>query len=315
MDFRRGKRMMKIKNFVMDHFEGSLITLVFLGAIAIAFLVHYKFSFLNFFFLPVILSGYFLGRKRAVLISFFCILLVILYLLFVQLITGNNEILSLDEIINLISWGGFLILIAAVIGGASEQRESKIANLRRAYIGVTEILFKYLECADEMKPYSLRVSLLAGKIAATVGLDRREVENIKSAALLAEAGNLLSNIHLFEEVTEFLETGPKIAESPLNDREKVMLKATVALLKEVEPLLTNFFCFYIEEADILDKNLEEVPIGSSIIALANIYDKIETNAPPFQGKEEYNSISNVMKLAGRTFHSSAVHALQLVVSV
>ncbi|MEA3421303.1 MAG: hypothetical protein U9Q97_06470, partial [Acidobacteriota bacterium] len=185
MDFRRGKRMMKIKKFVLDHFEGSLITLVFLGAIAIAFLVRYKFSFLNFFFLPVILSGYFLGRKRAVLISFFCILLVILYLLFVHLVTGSNEILSLDEIINLISWGGFLILIAAVIGGASEQRESKIANLRRAYIGVTEILFKYLECADEIKPYSLRVSLLAGKIAAAVGLDKREVENIKSAALLA----------------------------------------------------------------------------------------------------------------------------------
>lgn len=52
MDFRRGKRMMKIKNFVLDHFEGSLITLIFLGAIAIAFLVRYKFSFLNFFFLP-----------------------------------------------------------------------------------------------------------------------------------------------------------------------------------------------------------------------------------------------------------------------
>jgi len=277
--------MMKIKKFVMDHFEGSLITLVFLGAIAIAFLIHYKFSFLNFFFLPVILSGYFLGRKRAVLISFFCILLVILYIIFVQLITGNNEILSLDEIINLVSWGGFLILIAAVIGGVSEQRESKIANLRRAYVGVIEILFKYLECADEMKPYSLRVSLLAGKIAATVGLDRREVENIKSAALLAEAGSLLSNIHLFEEVTEFLETGPKITESPLNDREKVMLKSTVALLKEVEPLLTNFFYFYIEEAIYLIRIWKKFQSGAVSLLSRIFTTKLRQMRHLFRGKK------------------------------
>jgi len=306
---------MKIKKFVLDHFEGSLITLIFAGAIAIAFLVHYKFTFLNFFFLPVILSGYFLGKKRAVLISIFCILLVILYLLFLHLVSGTEGVLlSLDEIINLMTWGCFLILTAAVIGTVSEQRESKIVNLRRAYIGVTEIIFKYLECADEIKPHSLRISLLAGKIASTTGLNTREVEDIKSAALLAESGNLLSNIHLFEEVTEFLETGMKVTESAINDREKVMLKATISLLKQVEPLLTDYFYHYIEEADILDKNLDEILIGSSIIALANIYDKIETKAPPFQGKEEFGSIANIMNLAGRTFHSSAVHALQIVVS-
>jgi len=32
------------------------------GTLAIALLVHYKLSFLNFFFLPVILAGYFTRR-------------------------------------------------------------------------------------------------------------------------------------------------------------------------------------------------------------------------------------------------------------
>ena len=67
--------MIKIKKFVLKHFEASLIILILVGILAIAFLVHYKFSFLNFFFLPVILSGYFLGKRRAVLTSIFCILL------------------------------------------------------------------------------------------------------------------------------------------------------------------------------------------------------------------------------------------------
>ncbi|MDH5744760.1 MAG: hypothetical protein OEZ52_14550, partial [Candidatus Aminicenantes bacterium] len=93
--------MKKIKDFVVKHFEASLIILILIGILAIAFLVHYKFSFLNFFFLPVILSGYFLGQTRAVLTAIFCILLVILYLLFFHLLSSSGQGFSLDETINL----------------------------------------------------------------------------------------------------------------------------------------------------------------------------------------------------------------------
>jgi len=58
-----------------------IIILVILGA---GFFVHYKFILLNFFFLPVIFSGYYLGRKRALLISITCILLETLYLVFLM---------------------------------------------------------------------------------------------------------------------------------------------------------------------------------------------------------------------------------------
>jgi hypothetical protein len=75
-----------------------------------------------------------------------------------------------------------------------------LKNLQRAYIGVLEIMLKYLEVADEKRPRSLRISLLAGKIAAAAGLPTFQVENIKSAALLLEAGDLRSNIPLYEQV-------------------------------------------------------------------------------------------------------------------
>ena len=74
--------MKNVKTFFLKHFEGSLILLILVGILAIAFLVHFKFAFLNFFFLPVILAGYFLGKKEAVLISILSILLVVLYILF-----------------------------------------------------------------------------------------------------------------------------------------------------------------------------------------------------------------------------------------
>jgi hypothetical protein len=306
--------MKTIKTFFFKHFEGSLILLIIVGILAIAFLVHFKFAFLNFFFLPVILAGYFLGKKEAVLISILSILLVLLYLLFSKILAGTGVGMSLDEGITLITWSSFLILIAAVIGTLSEQRETRMKNLYSAYIGVLEILLKYLEVADEEKPRSLRIAHMAGKMAGVAGFDRRQVENIKSAALLFEAGDLRTSLPLFEDISDFMETEEMIAKAPFGDREKVLLQTTTSLLKEVEPILSSYFEHYVQDADHLDKNLVEIPVGTSILALADIYDRIETNAAPFHDREEFSSVKNILALSGRTFHEGAVNALQIVVT-
>jgi hypothetical protein len=301
--------MNKIKEFVLRHFEGSLIILILIGILAIVFLVHYKFSFLNFFFLPVILSGYFLGKTRAVLTAIFCILLMILYLLFFKLLFGTGPGLSLDSAINLITWGGFLILTGAIVGTVSEQRESKMRNLRRSYFGSLEILLKYMEVADDVKPRSLRVALVAGKMAEASGLEKREVENIKSASLLYETGDLRSSLPFFGQVVDFMAEETEPSEGHLNDRENVMLKSTASLLKEVEPILSNYHLHYIQEASNLDKDLEKIPIGSSLIALADVHDRLMNNVPPLQDVEEYRSMEGIEKLGGRSFPHVAIYAL------
>lgn len=303
--------MKNAKAFFLKHFEGSLILLIFTGVLIIAFLVHFKLAFLNFFFLPVILAGYFLGKKEAVLTSTLSVLLVILYMLFSKLLAGSGVGFSLDEGITLVTWASFLILIAAIIGTLSEQRESRIQNLYRVHIAVLEILLKYLEVADETKPRSLRISLLAGKIAGAAGLDRREIENIKSAALLFEAGDLRSSLPLFDEISMFMGAEALSPNSPLGDREIVLLKTTASLLKEVEPILSAYYHHYFQEAIILDKNFDEIPVGSSILALADIYDRILTNAAPYQDREEFKSLESLKRLSGRTFPESIISALEI----
>lgn len=306
--------MKNVRAFFLQHFEGSLILLIIVGILAIAFLVHFKFAFLNFFFLPVILAGYFLGKKEAVLISILSILLVLFYLLFSKILAGVGVGLSLDEGITLVTWSSFLILIAAVIGTLAEQREIRMKNLYSAYLGVLGILLKYLEVADEEKPRSMRIAHMAGKMAGVAGFDRRQMENIKSAALLFEAGDLRQSLPLFEEISDFVGPEGKIAKSPFGDRETILLKTTTSLLKEVEPILSSYYEHYVQDADNLDKSLNAIPVGSSILALADIYDRIETNAPPFHNREEYSSLKNILTLSGRTFHEGAVNALQIVVA-
>ncbi|MEW5902287.1 MAG: hypothetical protein AB1715_12555 [Acidobacteriota bacterium] len=306
--------MKKLKTVALRHFETTLIAIILFGIIAIAFLVQYKFAFLNFFFLPVILAGYYLGKRQAVLAASLCVLLIALYQIFFRALLGRLPPFTLDDTLNLVTWAGFLIITGAIIGRIAEQRQAKLESLQRAYTGVLEIMLKYLEVADETRPRSVRLSHLAGKIARSVGLATFHVENIKSAALLLEAGNLKSNLSLYDQVAGFMEAEGGAAGRPMDDKERVLLKTTASLLKEVEPLLINYFRYYIEEAQVLDKNLDSIPIGSSIIALADIFDRLSTGFPVPQWKDEIQSLEDIRKLSGRAFPAAAVEALLKVAS-
>jgi hypothetical protein len=305
--------MKTVKAFALRHFETTLIILILFGVIAIAFLVHYKFAFLNFFFLPVILAGYYLGKRQAVLTASLCVLSVILYLIFAYVLFRRVPPLALDEILNVVIWAGFLIVTGGVIGAIAEQREARLRNLHRAYIGVLEIMLKYLEVADENKPRSLRLAHLAGKIAQRMGLSTFQVENIKSAALLVVAGDLRSNLPLFERVAAFMETDGGSFENDMEGKWRVLLTTTASLLKEVEPILVNYFHHYVEDAKTLDKSLADVPVGSSVIALADLYDRLSTEMPISAWGDSVRSFEDIQKLAGRAFPAEAVDALCKIV--
>lgn len=182
--------------------------------------------------------------------------------------------------------------------------------MRRSYFGALKIMLKYLEVADEERPRSLRVSLLAGEIAKTAGLNKTEVENIKSAALLYEAGDLQSSLPFYGEIVNFMSGDMKIPEEQTMDKEQVELSTMASLLKTIEPLLAGYFHHYVEEADKLDKNLNEIPSGSSIIALANLYDRVSNKVPTSLGEETIETLEDIEKLSGRSFSASFVRALK-----
>ncbi len=304
----------RFKKYFFDHFEGAILGLILAGVLVMAFLVQNKFSFLNFFFLPVILAGYFLGKNRAVLMAVFSVLIVILYLVYVDLINGTKNFFAFHEVINLVTWGSLLILAGALIGSFSEQRERKLEKLRNAYVGTLKIMLKYLESADDAAPPAVKVAHLSGRIAAACGLETHEIENIKSASLLAMAGDLSSSLPLFMEMTDFLRDEADALALSLDDREKVTLHSTSSILKEIQPLLRSFFRHYVEQSELLDKDLASFPLGCSIMALAQIYNKITMQSEPFQGHDEFRTLAGVQKLSGRTFHPQAVDALILALS-
>lgn len=299
------------RRFINWRSDRLILAVILAGAIVGAFLVQQKLSFLNFFFLPVILAGYYLGKRQAVLSAFFCILLVALYVIFESRQPRSPLPLDLDTILNLVTWGGFLILTGALMGSLTDQRAQKIRKMREAYVGILGVMLKYLEMADDERPRSVRLALLAGRIGRAAGLDRRDEENVKSAALLAEAGNLRHSLSLFAEVSRYMEDEAS-SEAALDGRERVTLRSTASLLKDVEPILTGYFRHYVDASEVIDKDLSRVPLASAVLALAELYDRMVSLGPQKWGGEEIKSWESLEKLAGRAFPEAAVRALREV---
>ena len=285
-----------------------IIVLVIVGA---GFLVHYKFILLNFFFLPVIFSGYYLGRRRSLLIAITCILLETLYLVFSYEVIGVKFLLSQDDLFFLISWAVFLVLTAWIVGTLSERTEREVLNLKKAYLGILAIVLKYLEVGEEGKSRAEKIADLAGKMAEVLELNKAEVENIKSAALLSDIQELQNFLPLFSETSKLMNE-ENFVQNNLSDREKIMLKTSALILDEVQPLLQTYFVHYRQKANELEKSLAVIPLGASLIALAELYIKLQQQGKVKIGPEEISSLDDIRRLGGSYFPEKAIDALYLV---
>ena len=113
----------KVKNKeigLLKKIEGFLILTVLISVMFINFFIYSKVAFLNFYYLPVIIAGYYLGKRLAVLGAFFSILMVWVFVL-ANLETYLINIAKFDLYFNLTIWGGFLVISGWVIGQLAEK--------------------------------------------------------------------------------------------------------------------------------------------------------------------------------------------------
>jgi len=293
-------------------FETILAAIIVLAIILTGILVHYKFYLLNFFFIPVIFSGYYLGRKRAILIALACVLLEVLYLVFSSRIFGVVFKFGQDELIFLVSWALFLVATGWIVGLLSEKREKELFNLKKAYVGILSIVLKYLELGEEGKSTAEKVAELSGKIAEVMEMNKAAVENIKSAALLSDIQELENFLPLLSGTAAFIQE-ESFSQMKLSDREKIMLKTAALILSEVQPLLQIYNVHYRQKAAELEKSLQVIPAEASIIALAELYFKLTRQGRVKVGPEEISSLEDIKKLSGKYFPEKVVEAFFLVV--
>jgi signal transduction histidine kinase len=122
-----GDSVKKKEIWLLRNLESLLILIILISVMLINFFIYSKVAFLNFYYLPVIIGGYYLGRRLAVLGAFFTILMVWVFVL------ANQETYlfhstKFDLYFNLTVWAGFLVITGWVIGYLAEKLREDLDN-------------------------------------------------------------------------------------------------------------------------------------------------------------------------------------------
>ncbi|MBM4307832.1 MAG: HD domain-containing protein [Deltaproteobacteria bacterium] len=307
-----GDIMEQVKEFILKHFEKILIIIILLAAFIGTYLIDEKSIVLNFYYLPVLASGYFLGRRLGVLTAVFSILVIaISTLLFPDKIFSSQD--WFKNVAMLSSWGGFLILASIAVGTLYEQNERRLRDLKNAYIGVLEILSKYLESTDRYtKGHSVRVSELAMEIGMAMDLTRAEVENVRVAGLLHDIGKIEISGEILRKAAQLT-----TEERELLDEHTVkgayLLTSVGSVLKEVVPIVVSHHRYFADPTGETQKEFTEVPLGSRVIAVADAFDAMTSDRPYRKGVPPWEAMEEIIKNAGKQFDPGVVDAFKHVV--
>jgi hypothetical protein len=259
--------------------ERFLEIFLILLAAAIACLFYlmtgYKLVVLNLSFLPVVLTGFFLGRYRAGVLAFLSVTLITV----VAAVTLNqlpSHITPTVIALAILVWGASLGLTSLLVGTLSDERKTATRELHEAYVGVVEVLSQYLQSSNPIaKARSTRVAELSQQIAVQLQMSPRQIDDIRVAALLYEMGNVeITTKVICKAVNEFSEEGKGDPARTFRGKDLVyslgqVLSGATPLVLELQGALSDGMECRTNHADRTVGSF-----GGRIIYLARAYDEL-----------------------------------------
>ncbi|MGD8451468.1 MAG: HD domain-containing protein [Phycisphaerae bacterium] len=248
------------------------LVLTTIGASALfAMMGPYKGVVLNLFYLPIVLSGYYLGRTTTGVLALLCVLVVTIAT--TSTATGFAAYDSpLMVGLMLTIWGSALGLVAILVGTLCDARATTVRELHRAYVGVVEVLSKYLQGGNlHVKARSVRVAELSQVIAEELGLPPKQVDDIRVAALLHDLTNLEITTQVLSKAFDALEDKPSrhtFCGTELVHSLASVLDGALPLLAGQDDAASDFLTH--AQAPPVQTVLQ--PMGAQIIRAARAYD-------------------------------------------
>lgn len=266
-----------------------IFLLVAITAIIFFFVVNQR-AFLNFFYIPVLLAAFFYGKRYATMAATFTSLLIFI-VAYTYAFSFNYANTVMFRWLDLMTWGGFLIVTGYMMGLLYEKKEEAAEEIRDTYQGIIEMLSLVIDSVDKQtQSHSYRVSIISEMIAKEMGCSRQEVENIRIAALLHDLGKIGISSEVLKKVgklsgeeREHLKKHPKYAVK--------VLEPVGGKVLELLPIILHHHEKY-DGSGYHTVMTEDIPLGARIIAVADVYDALTSDRPyrkalsPFQAKKE-----------------------------
>jgi hypothetical protein len=258
-------------------FEFMLVMIVIAMAILFARVGPHRIIVLNLFYVPIILSAYFLGRNSAGVLALFCVLAITVV---TGLIPAGLAAFDTPVMVGLALtvWGAVLGMAAILVGTLCDERANTVRELHGAYVGVVEVLSKYLQAGNpRVKARSVRVAELSQAVADELRLSTRQTDDIRVAALLHELGNLEITTQIIGKAVDTV--GARDARHTFRGTELVhslgsVLEGALPLLADQDDALQD----YLTSEDHCA--LRDMPLGARIIRIVRAYDDALSTAIP-----------------------------------
>jgi len=325
----------KIVLFLRENFEKVFILASIIMAGLITCFAPNNISFLNFFFLPVILAGYYVGIRLSVPGAVFCICAVVFYAAVspaqYQPPRGVGQ-----TALFVLTWGCFLVLAGALVGNQQKKIERERTRFRRLNAEILEAnerlkkartetvtgLATLSECRDHSTGLHLeRVSLLCRLIAEELRcippldsyITDDYVEDLVLSSVLHDIGKvgipdsiLLKPDKLtcdeFETVKEHTTVGGdalEIIEKRLEGRSFFTLGKQIAYFHHERWDGTGY-----------PRGLsgEDIPLSARIVAVADAYDAITSDRVYRAGTYHEEAMRRIKENRGTQFDPLVVDA-------
>lgn len=264
---------------------------------------------LNLFYLPVVLAAFYLGRHRAGILALLCVLFAsVVAVMDLEAYAAMTSPLIIG--LALTVWCAVMGLNAIFVGTLSDERSKTIAELHDAYVGVVEVLARYLKSADPaLNDRSKRVAGLSERLARQMRLSQKDVDDIRIAALLQDVQHIEITAKVIHRAVGDLKT---------SDHETHTFQGS-DLVQSLGSVLTGALPLIMHEPAAFDGTSEdsdepsrrEVPFGALILRTASQYDDLVHSSAGCLSPGE--AINLLMTDFNEEHHPAVLHALQQVV--
>jgi len=286
-----------------------------LSLFAIALLFNYILAsqrmVLSLYALPTLGSAYFYGRRHATLTAMASLLVVGLVQHFsdaLPIVTTRQVIPWWDRWVDLIVWGGTLMVTSYLMGTLYEHKNSQVRELRETYHGVLMILRHLVSKDQYAEHHSQRVSVYAARLAACLDLSQERIEDVRAAALLHDIGSL-------DISRELLYKAARLTREEYAELQKHVPRG-INLLESVGGSLRRVIPIVLAHQDKFDGSGadaargEEIPLEARIIAVADAYDALTSDRPYRKAMSPTEARDTIVKGADKDFDPRVVAAFQ-----
>lgn len=262
-----------------------------------------KMVVLNLFYLPIVLAGFFLGRYRAGVLAF---LSVIVASIVISLDIRGFAMVSSPIVValSMILWGAVLGLTAIMVGTLCDDRTTKAVEAHEAYVGVVDVLSKYLGGANaQFVCRARRVSELCGAVAQRMRLSPKEIDDVRVAAMLIDIENFEVTSRVIRKAVGELE-GHHVEQSTFHGTE---------LVKSLGQVLTGAFPLVLAQTSNSGKPSTDMPFGARILRTVRAYIQLADD-PLAIADDPRNIIEELESDTEADHHPAVLHALEEVVT-